>query len=321
MRARLVRVGCLYHSILMMMKKISLLVILMMGLIAASAEKPMQLNLEKGKTYYQVISTQNTIVQQPQGMSIELEMGINQTLAYKVVDVKDSLFFTEITLSKLKTSIKSPFGIMEFSSESIDLTDKTSQILAELSRHPFHATLTQSGRIVKIDVDSLLKAAINASSGLDDDEKVSMTKQILDSYGEKSIRQGMESSLAFYPPAQVEKGSRWTTRRTLENIVTFTSDNQLEITDVTGDSYTIRCLSQMSIPENSAPTSMNGMDAKCSLNGTSEGSITVSKATGWVISSSMSQALKGTIDILPNAQVPQGMQVPLTLKGVTTITQ
>lgn len=305
----------------MKMKRISSLVILMVGFMAASAEKPLQLNLEKGKTYYQVISTQNTILQQPQGMSIEVEMGINQTLAYKVVDVKDSLFFTEITLSKLKTSIKSPFGTMAFSSESTDMTDKTSQILAELSKHPFHVTLTKSGQIVKIDADSLLKSVINASSILEEGEKVSMSKQILDSYGEKSIRQGIESCFAFYPPTKVEKGSRWNTQRNLENIVTFTSNYQLEVTDVTNDSYTIKCVAEMSTPENMAPTSMNGMDAKCTINGTTEGTITVNRSTGWVISSNMSQALKGTIDILPNAQAPQGMQVPLTLTGITTITQ
>ena len=78
---------------------------------------------------------------------------------------------------------------------------------------------------------------------------------------------------------------------------------------------------EVDLAENAEPANLNGMSAKYAINGTTEGDVTIDVKTGWIIKSTFSQNLKGNLEFLPNAQMPNGMQVPITITNTGSVTQ
>ena len=288
--------------------------------LASFAEKPIQLRLEKGKTYAQILNINSKVSQLVQGMSMDIEMGIVTTTSYKVLDVKDSLIFTEVTLSSMKTTMKSPMGTMEFSSESQNASDPTSMLLQELSKNPFKVTLTQSGKVAEVNSSAAIDKAISSVTTLSDDQKGMLKKQLADQFGDDIMKQNLENGFAYYPPKK-EKGEKWNSTLKVKTVIEMEIQNQNEVTDVTPESVTVKYNGEMASPENAEPTMLNGLNAKYAISGTMDGTVTLDVKTGWIISSTVNQNLKGNIDILPCAQAPSGMQVPMTITTTGTVTQ
>ncbi len=63
-----------------------------------------------------------------------------------------------------------------------------------------------------------------------------------------------------------------------------------------------------------------GMKMKLKLNGNMTIEIKIDKRTGWPIEVVISQTLSGSTEVEPNALLPQGMAMPMEMKGNTKIT-
>jgi hypothetical protein len=302
------------------MKKLLSAAFLLFVFSASFAGSSVQLRLEKGKTYSQVSNLNSKISQLVQGMSMDIEMDVASTTTFKVLDVKDTLFVTEATMSKIKSTMKSPMGVQEFSSDSKNVNDPSSMLFVELSKNPFKVTLTRSGKVAEIDINTAIEKAVNSVVTLSEDQKVALKAQFKGMFGDDVMRTSIENTFAYYPPKNV-KGEKWNSTLKVKGMVEMESQNQTEVTDVTAESVTVKYTGEMASPENAEPTLVNGMSAKYAISGTFEGTATIDLKTGWVIKSSASQAMKGNVEILPNAQVPNGMQIPMTVNTTVTVTQ
>lgn len=302
------------------MKKLLSAAFLLLVFSASFAGSSVQLRLEKGKTYSQVTVQNSKISQLIQGMSVDIEMDVASTTTFKVLEVKDTLFVIEATMSMLKTTMKSPMGAQEFSSESKNVNDPSSMLLQELTKSPFKVTLTRSGKVAEIDINTAIDKAVNSVVTLSEDQKVALKAQFKGQFGDDNMRQTIENAFAYYPPKSV-KGEKWTSTLKVKGMVEMESQNQNEVTDVTAESVTVKYTGEMASPENAEPALVNGMSAKYAISGTTEGTATIDLKTGWVIKNTASQAMKGNVEILPNAQVPNGMQIPMTFNTTVTITQ
>ena len=302
------------------MKKLLTAVFLLFAFSVSFAEKPIQLRLEKGKTYTQVSNINSKVSQFVQGMSIDIEMSIVSTTSYKVLDVKDTLLFAEVSFSSLKTTVKSPMGVQELSSDSKNVNDPSSKLMQELTKNPFKVTLTQSGRVVEIDANTAIEKAVNSVVALSDDQKAMVKGQFFEQFGNAAIRQNLENTFSYYPPKNV-KGEKWNSVQKIKTSLALVLNNENEVTDVNNENVTVKYVGEMSSPENAEPANLNGMSAKYAINGTTEGDVTIDVKTGWIIKSTFSQNLKGNLEFLPNAQMPNGMQVPITITNTGSVTQ
>ena len=302
------------------MKKITSVVILLFAFSVSFAEKPIQLRLEKGKTYTQVSNINSKVSQFAQGMSIDIEMSIVSTTSYKVLDVKDTLLFAEVSFSSLKTTVKSPMGVQELSSDSTNVNAPSSMLMQELTKNPFKVTLTQSGRVAEIDANTAIEKAVNSVVALSDDQKAMVKGQFFEQFGNAAIRQNLENTFSYYPPKNV-KGEKWNSVQKIKTSLALVLNNENEVTDVNNENVTVKYVGEMSSPENAEPANLNGMSAKYAINGTTEGDVTIAVTTGWIIKSTFSQNLKGNLEFLPNAQMPNGMQVPITITNTGSVTQ
>ncbi|WP_320052749.1 DUF6263 family protein [uncultured Acetobacteroides sp.] len=302
------------------MKRLTAAAFLLFVFSASFAGSSVQLRLEKGKTYLQVSTTNSKISQLVQGMNMDMEMDVASTTNFKVLDVKDTLFVIEATMSKIMTTTKSPMGVQEFSSDSKNVNDLTSMLLAELSKSPFKVTLTRSGKVAEIDINTAIDKAVNSVVTLSEDQKVTLKTLFKGQFGDDNMRQTIENAFAYYPPKSV-KGEKWTSNLKLKSMIVLEQQNQNEVTDVTAESVTVKYAGEMATPENAEPALMNGMSAKYAISGTTEGTAIIDLKTGWVIKNTAIQAMKGNVEILPNAQLPDGVQFPMTVNTTITVTQ
>lgn len=299
------------------MKRKLLAVVLLAAATSSLAQKPLLLNLKKGETYLQKTSIELKMNQQFGGMDMEVGITNVQDLNFKVVDVKDSLFFFEIAYTKLKMAVNAQGMNMEYSSDV--KKDKASAILSSMVSKPFRATISNTGFVHKIEADSLIKAVVGASGDPNDPETAAMSAQIRNSFGEASLKDNIASSLAMFTPTKVSKGSKWATRRQLTGQMPLISDINFELVEETPTTYSIRMNSAVSSPKDAPAISNAGMEMKYSVNGSVEGTIVVDKATGWIISNTSEQVLKGVMDIQPGAQMPSGAQIPISIVANTVV--
>lgn len=300
------------------MRKTFLALILLVATAAAFAQKPLLLNLKKSESYLQKMSSVLKMNQQFGGMDIEVNITNNQDLNFKVVDIKDSLFFFEIVYTKMKLTVNTQGMNMEYSSDNNK--DKASAILASMVSKPFRATISRTGLVHKIEADSLIKAVVAASGNPDDPQTAAMSAQIKNSFGEASLRDNIENSLSMFTTAKIAKGSVWSTKRQLTGQMPLMSNLKFEVVDETPTTYSIKVKSEVSSPKDAPAINNGGMDMKYSIDGTVDGTIIVDKSTGWIINNTSEQALKGVMNILPNGQMPNGATVPINIIANTTIT-
>jgi hypothetical protein len=302
------------------MKRLLSAAFLLFVFSASFAASSVPLRLEKGKTYTQVMAQNSKITQKALEMGMDMDVEIGYTTSYKVLEVKDTLFVTEATMSKMKAVTKNPEGVQEFSSDLTNVNDTTSMLLQELSKTPFKVTLTQSGKVAEIDINTAIDKAVNSVVALSEDQKVALKAQIEGYFGEEAMRQNIENAFAYNPPKAV-KGERWSSNLKIKEMVELEQQNDNEVAEVSAEIVTVKFSGKMASPENAAPTSFNGMSAKYAISGTSEGSVTIDLKTGWIIKNTDNQAIKLTMDIQPNEQIPNGMQAVMTINTAVTITQ
>lgn len=62
----------------------------------------------------------------------------------------------------------------------------------------------------------------------------------------------------------------------------------------------------------------NGMQMKYNMDGTMTSEIRVDKVTGWIKEAHLKQEMQGTTTIKANAQMPNDMQIPMTMHNDMT---
>lgn len=303
------------------MKRITSIAFLVVVALSVNAAKPIKINLEKGKIYNQKMTAVQKITQQFQGMSMDVDINIEQTTSFKIVDIKDSVYHAEVSLKNIKTSIKTAMGTMEITSDEATPSNTSNLLLSEISKHPAKATFTKSGRVLEVGFNKTIDESVNAVASLSEAEKTSMKAQFINQFGDEPMKQQLENSFSMYPPTSTQKGEKWSGKLNTKNVIEFTTNFNAEITDSNAESVSIKFDGELETPENAPVAKLNGIDSKYSINGTIGGSLVVDKKTGWIISSTTNQSLKGVLDFQPNPQMPNGMQVPIIITSDITVKQ
>lgn len=301
------------------MKKSCFVLVLIAISFATFAQKNLQFNLKKGETYQQKSTSKIKVSQQYSGMNVDIDMNTINNIDFKIVDIKDTLYSIEMIFSTIKLSMTTPMGNMEFSSESTNPSDKMSSLFAQMTRKPIKATLSKSGVFYSIETEALINEIIN-SNNLNETEKASLGAQFKEAFKEDMLKGQFGATFAYLTPKAIAKGDKWNRKESLKAMM-FTLDSNInfEIVEETVDSYILKYASEISSDPNAPLQNINGMQGKILLNGTEEGIITVNKNTGWVSNSKGERLIKGTLDLQPNEQLPSGMQVPMTISGLTEV--
>lgn len=280
------------------------------------------LHLAKDSVYLQKIISNVIITQLVNGQQIKVDLTIDGSMKYKVIDINHSDYDMEVWYEHLSMKMELPGNTMEFSSEKNDVSDIFSTILGEMKNRPFLITMTSTGKVKEVkNIDTLFSNVFNAFPQIDENQQKQVLDQVKQAYGEKAFKGNLEMSMAIFSDEPVATGDQWTINTRIEAGMAASMQTVYELKEVNDQYYLIQGNSTIETADKDAYVEANGMPLKYDLAGTMLSNIKVHKSNGWIIHTTISQQLKGTAYIKENPQMPDGMAIPMTMENEMTITE
>jgi len=291
------------------------ILLLTIAIVPCQAQKVKPaLNLTKGNTYYSISDLNTSIAQTMNGQQVTYTIGMSTKTAYKVLDIKDTVYNLEVTYKNIGMKMQAPgAGNIEYNSGNKDAKDVASQILYAMVDKPFLITLSKSGKVIAVqNVEKMMQAVFKSVTLADTVQLQQFKNQFMQSFGEKAFKSNLEETFAIYPSIKVAKGDKWTVGTKLQSVMEANVYATYELIDITPDSYLIHGEAKVT-SASSSTTQMSGMPVKYNLSGTTFSEIKADKTTGWITESKQKEDLSGDISILDNPKLPGGMQMPMTI--------
>lgn len=281
----------------------------------------MQLNLVKGTTYYQHISSQSKVIQNINSSEMAIDMTIDGTTAFKVIDADRNTYTFSVDYASLDMSMSVAGNTMRFSSSKNDSSDILSTLLKSMIKKPFIVKMTKKGKVVEIkDIDKLFENMFELFPKLPEVQKATLRKQLSDSYGEKSLKSNIEISCAIFPEKPIRKGDKWNIKSELNTNFILNISTDYVINKVTKKDYEISGKSILKPSDKNDYVEHNGLIMKYNLKGTTTSTIKIDRKTGWTTDAYILQNLKGDINVKGNSQLPDGMNIPITITNNIILT-
>lgn len=302
------------------MKNLLILFIALFSTQLVLAKKTeLSLNLEVGHTYITKSVSVGSISQELMGQKINIDMDITAEMSFKVIGESDAGYDMEVQYTSMVMEMKMPQMNMTFSSETPDANDSLSGMLAKMTDKAFQLTLSKKGDVLDVkNLDMIMKDAIDALGDMPEAQKEQLQKQLGDSYGEDAFRGNMGSMLTIFPAQAVEVGDSWKSSLQIESGMVLNVDVTYTLKGEEADCYLISGEGKMSTPENGASVETNGMAMSFIMTGTMKSDMKIDKKTGWVMAGTAEQSIDGKAKIDGNDQMPEGMEIPMTVITTTT---
>lgn len=300
---------------------------LVLGLsIAALAFAPMakkvqlQFKLEKGKTY-----TQNTLMTTVTKQTIAgNEQVINQNAGtITIMELKElgngsntyTLWYDNISMG-----ISQGGGMTQtFNSDTTQLAsvDPMSQIFSSLTGKKFEANIDLSGKIAE--VKGLEQIISDATSPMGEQAGM-IGEQISAGFGDSGLAKNMEMLTAIMPAEPVKVGSTWTNIQFTSSGLPLLVNNTYTLKSISGGKAVIDIKATISVDPDESSTELQGMKATYYMEGSRTGTLEMEVSTGFVTSADINDEIIGSISIASNAQMPDGMTIPIEMNSNTAVT-
>lgn len=290
-------------------------------LISANAQKvKLQLNLIKGQTYNQTMSSVVSANQTINGKTMDMNMTISGRMSNKVIDIRKSIFDIEVKYESMTMTMNMQDSIREFSSEKANDTSVYSTLMHSIIGKSFFIRMTKTGEIKEIkNIDSIFTKMLDKMPHFSQAEKQHILAMIKQSFGEKSFKGSLEMGSHIFPGTKVSKGDTWIINTKMESGFIGRVETTYQLKEINDSFCTISGVSKITSSENDSMV-MSGMTMKFNMTGTSTLNIKTYKKSGWIKEATINRNSSGDIRILGNPNIPGGMKMQMTSKNETRIT-
>jgi len=272
--------------------------------------KQLSLNLKAGQIYQQ---------EQKNQMDFQLKIGGNEMLIHGNFDlvVEYLIESAQADAYEIQMSVKNITGNVGSDQFYFSLDAASSQnnplgaVLNLIINKPIVYTMSKTGKILKMPDLSALSQDLKLSGD------TTLYKFLEESMNANSG--GLMQS--FYPDHEVAVGDSWTITSKIPN-------TGVEITNTytwkssKGGKNTIEMESENFNLDFSIPIRVDdGMSIRIQMEAKTGGVFQLNKKTGWINTSESLFEAKSKLSIAPNAQIPEGAELPLNLKVVSKQSQ
>ncbi|HON19556.1 MAG TPA: DUF6263 family protein [Salinivirgaceae bacterium] len=304
------------------MKKIHLLLIVIVALFT-QCQKPasnFELNLEEGQKLKQIISVESKIDQEIMGQKFAMTMILKSQMSFVVEKASQEGYEMKVSYDNMGLEMDSPMGKMSFNSDNANENDFLSQMLSSLTGKAFKISIDRKGRISQVsDFDNIIESILSAYDQYLPGEQLEQLKdQLKKSFGEEALKANLEMATSIFPSKSVSKGDRWSVEISTYSGFPAKITTNYSLKEVSDDYYLIE--GEGSIVSDSNTTEISGMNMSFLINGKIKSTLKVDPKTGWIIKADISQEIEGSSKVEPNAQVPQGMEIPMKVSSKISYT-
>lgn len=279
----------------------------------------LQFKLEKGKTYTQntvmttetkqTISGNEQVIKQNAGTITKMELKETGT------DVNTYTIWYE----NISMGIDPGSGMVQnFNSDTtkLETVDPMSQIFSSLTGEKFEADIDFSGRITMVNG---LEEIISGATSTMGDQAAMIGEQISAGFGDSGLAKNMEMLTNIMPGEPVKVGSTWTNKQFTASGLPLILNNTFTLKSVADGKASIDVKSNITVDPDQSSTELQGMKATYFMEGSRTGTLEMEVSTGFVTSADINDEIIGSITIEPNAQIPDGMNIPIEMKSNTAV--
>ena len=300
-----------------MRKIVALLLVVIISKSIFGQKQNLGFNLKIGETYYYSMQSSSIVKQDISGQKINVDVTLSGKTAFKVTDLKDTVYDMLVSYEQLAMTMKLPNGKMTFNSEIKNEKDVFSTILGAIKGRQFSMKMTRAGKITEVkNLDSIFGNLLDQFPGLSAERKQQLSAQVLQAYGEKAFKGSYEMVTNIYSNAAVKKGSAWTINTKLETGMAANLITRYEFKGKMENYNLIIGNGKFETLDKDAYIKMDGMSIRYDLTGTMNSALKVDVITGWIIEAKVNQSMAGTAAIKDNPNLPGGLIVPMSFESI-----
>lgn len=306
------------------MKKIYTLLLASIILTSIQAQSiDLSFKLEKGKEYKHITSTKSTVAQNMMGQDINMTMTVNGATSFLVKNITNDNYEMDATYDELSMTIEMPQGKQSYSSEVSDVNDQVSSLLRNIKGKTIEVVMSKTGKVKEVRNTKVLEQTINESfEQLPEEERAQVKAQVMEAFGDETIKRNMESVSGIYPDKPVKKGDKWIIDTSIDGDVKIKLSTEYELVDFTSECALIKGYATIE-PLDSETASMIPMNFEFSGSQMSELKIDIN--TGWIIDAKITQEIEGEVEMNmgENQEIKGmegGMKISMKMVQETVIT-
>src|SRR5690606_18468175 len=173
-----------------------------------------------------------------------------------------------------------------------------------------------SGKI--IEVKGLEEIITEATSSLGDQAGM-IGEQMSAGFGDSGLAKNMEMLTAIMPGEPVKMGSTWTNTQFTASGLPLIVHNTFTLKSVDNGIAVIDLTANITVDPDEGSSELQGMKATYFMEGSRSGTIQMDVKSGFVNSAEIIDKIIGSISIEANAQMPEGMMIPIEMNSNTTV--
>ena len=274
------------------------------------------LNLAEGGVYRASTTTEQIVSQELFGTTQTTDHTSSFDYSYTVNRVDaDGNLSVSVRYGAARYKMTEPDGSVIY--DSATATEVPAQAIgyAALVGNGFDLELSPSGEVLAINgVDALLDAVLEAAELPPGPESDMRRETLLAQFGEEVLVDTFEQSFNIYPDGPVAVGDSWSEQGAVNYGFAFLADITWTLVDRADGVATVEVTSTIESDPDAEPPDLSVMPMEMALTGEQSGTLLIDEATGWVLGSTLTQSLTGSMRG-EDTEVPMSIQSTITTVG------
>ena len=289
---------------------------------AAGEKILLRIKLDAGDKYDMKMSQVQNVTQTMNGQEMQISQDQETVMGYEVLAVEPNGVAKVKTMFKsMKIKTKTPQGEFEYDSAKpvLDSNNPMSQMMGAMYSAMVGASMTMklkpNGEVYEVDGLGAMMEKL-AEAGPEAEMIKQMMKQMFD---DEKMKDSMGEMFVVYPDEPVVVGQAWYDEMGLDIgfPIDYTTTYML-VKRENGLAY-IDSVAKMDLGDEAQKIEMGPMKTSFQMAGTVNQSIVVDELSGWLKSADGKMNLTGIIKMEPNAQMPNGMTMPMKIDGIIKV--
>lgn len=276
------------------------------------------LNLQKGKEYFQSMTTTANVVQDLEGTELSHNITMAGKISFLVKEVTEQGYQLEAKYLAVSLEMDMTTQSLRADSKHPDPASPMSLMLSSIINKSFTIGMTKKGKVTNIDgAMAIFDGMFDALPAMDDATKEQLRLQLTEAFGEKSLRTSIDAAMTFFPGKTVTVGESWDVAGRIESGMKANLNTTYQLKDVKDGYYFIE--GNASVYTEKDPVSLSEFTYVYDMKGTQNTQIKIDARSGWIIEVNAKQELKGTME-MSGTMLPEKMTVPMTMKSISSVT-
>ncbi|SMO41114.1 hypothetical protein SAMN06265379_101604 [Saccharicrinis carchari] len=288
------------------------LFVLVVGAITINAQSyNLKYNLKKGQDYRFYQETKMKIVQSLGFIDQEINNEFKGITRFTPVGNEGSNIVLNTSFESMIVSVKSMMFNLDYdSSKPLDPNDNMAKLYSAVIGKDFKMVITPQGKVLRIEgIDRIIHEAVKSMENVQPQMAAMMRKTLSSHFGAEALTGNMAMLLSIYPVANKKVGDNWSTSTKLASGLNADLNNTWTLADASNKQWKLK--GNGNITTEGGETEMNGMKMNINLTGNQDSEFVLSQNDGWFVSGKQKQQIQGVVSMKGNAQMPQGMEIPM----------